>query len=328
MAESQSLSKQGQFGDTRRDIIMDGAWTGGCDTLLFPTDIAQGAYSWGVNIINRGGIITTRPRRKRLFSIPGALGQGFIEFLTLDQTQYLVWAIDGFIYYSIYPFAQYQTIQGISFSANVRRIYFKACVQAAVYNVDNTIRILPTPINYLFIQDGINSCAYWDGVNAFQPYGHGAGFQGVPVGTAMESSGGRLWVSVGRQVYASDYIIPTQFREQTYLAEASGFQFPRLVTTLLQAPIDSGMFVFTDRGIYTLQSSIADRTQWQLTPKFQDTVTEEVGCVAPFSPIYQHGLPWFYTAKGFLSMDMALQLHISNVLYTRDGEMRRSKAKL
>lgn len=336
MADSIVTTKQGQFGDTRRDFMGDGPWMGGCDSLLFPTDILQGCYTWGTNITNRGGIIQTRPRRARLFSIPGSIAQGFVEFLTLDSVQYLVWAIDGLIYYSIYPFAETKQIIGLSFNATAKQIYFQACVQAAFYNPDNSISFMPTPVNYLFIQDGMSAPAWWDGTNAFQPqlipsWSPTTGlvtYTGVPVGSVMASSGGRLWVAVGRQVFASDYVIPTQFQEQTYLSDASGFQFPRNVTTMLQAPQDSGLFVFTDRGIYTLQSNIANRTLWQTTPQFQNTITEEVGCIAPFSAIYQHGLPWFYTAKGLLSMDMALQIHISNVLYTRDGEMRRSKAKL
>lgn len=335
MAESQATTSQGQFGDTRRNVMFDSGWILGCDSLLFPTDIAQGAYAWSVNTTNRGGIITTRPRRKRLFSIPGSRAQGFCEFLTLDQTQYLVWAVDGIIYFSIYPFNTYEQIPGLSFNLFAPRIFFCAQVQAAKYNPDNTISILPTPINYLFIQDGVSSPGWWDGTHAYQPFTNfdiatssATTNVGPPVGGPMVSSGGRLWVAVGRQVYASDYIIPTQFREGTYLSETSGFQFPRNVTCMLQAPQDSGTFVFTDRGIYTLQSNILDRTQWQTTSQFQTTITEEIGCVAPFSPIYQHGLPWFYSAKGFISMDMALQIHISNVLYTRDGEMRRSKAKL
>ena len=93
----------------------------------------------------------------------------------------------------------------------------------------------------------------------------------------MSQSGGRLWIAVGRQVYASDYVIPTQFREQTYLAEASGFQFPRLVTALLDAPISQGLLVFTDHAVCNLQSQIIDRTTWQTTPGFQNTVTSEIG---------------------------------------------------
>jgi hypothetical protein len=335
VAESQVTTSQGQFGDTRRGVMFDSGWILGCDSLLFPTDIAQGAYAWSVNVTNRGGIITTRPRRKRLFSIPGTRAQGFCEFLTLDQTQYLVWAVDGIIYFSLYPFSTFQPIAGLSFNPFATQIFFCAQVQAAQYNPDDTIAILPTPINYLFIQDGTSSPGWWDGTNAYQPFvdadnaiTSATTSVGPPTGGPMVASGGRLWIAIGRQVFASDYIIPTQFREGTYLAETSGFQFPRNVTCMLQAPQDSGTFVFTDRGIYTLQSNILDRTQWNQTPLFQNTITEEVGCIAPFSPIYQHGLPWFYTAKGFLSMDMALQLHISNVLYTRDGEMRRSKAKL
>ena len=93
MAESQATTQTGAFDETRRGNISDGSWVGGCDTLLFPTDLLQGCYSWSVNVLNRGGIIQTRPRRRRLFSIPGNRAQGFGEFLTLDRRGDLLFAV-------------------------------------------------------------------------------------------------------------------------------------------------------------------------------------------------------------------------------------------
>ena len=40
---------------------IDGQYTGGVDSLLYPTDLAPGTYAWGVNVINRGGVVQTRP---------------------------------------------------------------------------------------------------------------------------------------------------------------------------------------------------------------------------------------------------------------------------
>ena len=56
------------------------------------------------------------------------------------------------------------------------------------------------------------------------------------------------------------------------------------------------MFVFTDTGLYNLQSNISDRTTWQtaVNPPFQSTITEYIGCIAPFEP--RKGVSFFIRA--------------------------------
>lgn len=293
-----------------------------------------GCYAWGVNTLNRGGIVQTRPRRRRIASFIGTYAQGTIAYRTFDQTQYQVVAIDGLIYYSQFPFNMFTVVPGITFNKFAPRIYF--CVaRQSVQIVGGNIVLLPNPIDWLLMQDGVSSAAWWvppnstpSGFNSSnQPYSVGQPTM-LPIGKAMAFSGNRLWVAVDHQVFASDILNPQRFLENTYVALQSAFYFPKPVVQLFQGPLNQGLFVTTEDGLYNLQSNILNRTQWQTTPQFQTTITEEFGSPAPFSIVNQHGLPWFWSSKGFMSMDMALNTQITNVIYPRDGEMVRSKNRL
>jgi hypothetical protein len=134
----------------------------------------------------------------------------------------------------------------------------------------------------------------------------------------------RLWVAVDNLVFASDLLYPQSFNENTYLAEQTGFRFPRKVVNMIPAPVQ-GLLVLTNSSMHSLQSFIQDRTQWQTTQGFQADVNLEVGLIAPWAIGYLHGMPWFLTARGIISYDRALTQNLTTVLLTVDGEMQRSK---
>src|SRR5258705_11876997 len=90
-----------------RTPVQDRFWVDGCNTLTFPTDLPQGTYYWGENIVNRGGVVQTRPGRRLLFTLPGLRAQGLALYRPFRQKEQLVWAIDGKVYYSQYPFTSY-----------------------------------------------------------------------------------------------------------------------------------------------------------------------------------------------------------------------------
>ena len=64
----------------------------------------RGTYAWGVNIVNRGGIVQTRPGRHRVISFSGRLAQGAHWCRTVDDHNYILVAIDGFVYWAAFPF--------------------------------------------------------------------------------------------------------------------------------------------------------------------------------------------------------------------------------
>ncbi len=147
----------------------------------------------------------------------------------------------------------------------------------------------------------------------------------MPVGTAMVWQDNRLWLAVDNLVFASDLLHPQSFQEQTYLAEQSGFRFPRNVVNMIPSPVQ-GLLVLTNSSMHNLMTFVQDRTQWQTTQGFQADVNTEVGLVAPWAIAYLHGMPWLLTARGIISYDRALTTNLTTVLLTVDGEMQRSKS--
>ncbi len=107
-------------------IIMDGQWTGGVDSFLHPADLVQGTYAWGVNTVNRGGVVQTRPAKRRVKSFCGRKAQGQFWARTLDDRNYELVAIDGKIYWSPFPFKDWYQLSNVTFRPDVGRIWFCA----------------------------------------------------------------------------------------------------------------------------------------------------------------------------------------------------------
>jgi hypothetical protein len=147
-------------------------------------------------------------------------------------------------------------------------------------------------------------------------------------------SGYRLWVAYLETIFASDLLNPNSFTEGTYLAEADGFKLPEACTGMLQTPGDPsnnvapGLLAFSPFSITSLQSGVLDRTQWQNTPNFQAIISSDYGSVAPFGPVNQFGMPWFFSEVGLVNLNEALQQYRSSTVNPRDGEMTRSKMNM
>ena len=309
--------------------VIDGQYVGGVDSLLYPTDLTPGCYAWGVNVINRGGVIQTRPAKRRVTSFCGRNAQGAYWVRTMDDRNFKLVAIDGNVYWAPYPFKKWTQMTGVSFLADAPRIYFCNAEQAIIYNPDNSILLLPNPVNIVLMQDGSSTPCYWNtddftSGKADLSYVTGNPASPLPIGTAMLWQDNRLWVVVGNLVFASDLLYPQSFTENTYLAEASGFRFPRPVVNLVPSPVQ-GILVATQSSLHSLQSFIQDRTTWSTTPNFQSDVNLEIGFIAPWGYVYLHGMLWMLTARGIISYDRALTQNLTTVILTADGEMQRSK---
>jgi hypothetical protein len=320
------------MGNANLQIIQDGPWTAGVDSLLYPTDLVQGSYAWGVNIVNRGGVVQTRPSKRRVASFCGHRAQGVFWVRTIDDWNYLLVAIDGAVYWSPFPFVQWKQITGASFRADAERIWFCNAIQATYYDASNNLALLPDPKNVVIMQDGVSTPCYWD----TSDYSSGAinyhtvtGFPAapMPVGTAMIWQDNRLWLAVDELVYASDLLYPQSFNENVYLSGQTGFRFPRRVVNLWAMPVQ-GLLVLTDSSMHSLQSYIQKREDWQTTEGFQQDVNLEIGLIAPWAIANLHGMPWILTARGIISYDRALTTNLTTVLLTADGEMQRSKYML
>jgi hypothetical protein len=313
--------------------VSDRFWVEGCNTLIFPTDIQTGFYSWGENIVNRGGVIQTRPGRNLLFTLPGKNAQGLGFYRPYQQKEQLVWAIDGKVYWSEYPFTSYQQLPNIQFYKNSPQVYFCQGRQEVILNPDASLTLMPTPADILFIQDGYTASAFYEATSttALGTNGHnhaGAPWSQCPVGTCMAFTGSRLWVAQYDTILASDILNPNSFTEGTYLAQANGFKLPEECRGLLPTPQQDSLLCFSSFTITSLQSGILDRTQWQTTPNFQQIISVDYGSVGPFSVFNQFGLPWFYSEVGMLSLNEALNQYRSSRVNPQDNEMMRSKMNI
>jgi hypothetical protein len=312
-------------------FVLDGQYVGGVDSLLYPTDLAPSTYAWGANVINRGGVVQTRPGKKRIKSFCGRKGQGHYWVRTMDDRNYELIAVDGQVYWSPFPFTTWTHMSGVTFRADVDRIWFCNTTQATYYDVTNNLVLLPEPKNIVFMQDGLSTPCYWD-TDDFSSgtvdvnYVTGNPAKPMPIGTAMLWQDNRLWLVVDNLIFASDLLYGASFNEDAYLAEKGGFRFPRAVVNMIPSPVQ-GILVCTDSSLHALMSFIQDRSKWQLQvdPPFQQDVNLEVGLIAPWAITYLHGMPWLLTARGLISYDRALTTNLTTVLLTVDGEMQRSK---
>lgn len=309
-----------------RDAKTSKFWSGGCNSLIHPTDIGDRYYAWGENIVNRGGIAQNRPGWKVRSSLPGLRLQGFCIFTPRNSTARLVVAVDGKIYYAEYPGYVFVQLTALSFSASAEFIEFQSAVQSVQRNPDGTLKIItPTPV--LIIQDGENRTGYWDGSTAKHLNPEAPNY-GTPIGLWMAWTSSRLWVMSGRRLYASDIADPTTFSENTYLAERSNFDLPDEGTGLIETADQTGLLAFTKTTTTSFQSYIHKRTDWALTKDFQKVIIPGVGCVAGRTARNQFGTTYFLSDRGFVSLNAALYTLRDNKLDTQDGAMMRSKRNL
>lgn len=307
--------------------VQDRYWTEGCNTLAFPTDLNQGFYYWGENIVNRGGVIQTRPARKLIFTLPGIRAQGLALYRPFRQKEQLVWAIDGKIYYSVAPFSTYTQLTPLLFYWDSPQVFFCQAREEIIHNPDGSVTLLDQPVDVLIIQDGFTASAYWDNKNSAHMKA-GAPFSQTPPGTVMVWSGSRLWLAQRETIFASDLLAPRSFTERLYLAEADGFKLPEPCTGMLETPSQDVLLAFSPFTITSLQSTIIDRTQWQQTPDFQRIISPDYGSVSAVACINQYGVPWFFSNYGWLSLNQALQQYRSSRTNPQDMEMTRSKLNM
>jgi hypothetical protein len=291
-----------------------------------PLDLVQGFYARSVNILNRGGVLQTRPGYRWLATLPKGKLQGFTVFRPFDSEPQLLVVVGGFVYRSYYPYEKFTKVEGIFFSERVERVYFAHTVRVLKRNEDTSLTFI-TPIVTLMIQDGINAPAYYDGTDFL----HLKGALTTPRGTVMAWSGDRLWVAQGSRIYVSDIGNPLSFFEEIYntLGARQFFTVNGDVTGMAETPGSASpqLLVFTQSQTVAFQSNVRERSTWPTLPNFQ-TKLFDVGAVSHRSIVAQHGLLYWMTSFGLVSFDSAvLSLHSSELGF-KDNEMAWSKARM
>lgn len=265
----------------------------GVNSNLDPFALRQNQLSWAINTINKGGIIDTRPGYNSMFRLPDGRAQGMAAFTPTDGNLNLVMAVNGKIYVSEFPFNTFSQLTNISFSPHVDHIVFKEALQAKDANT------VIDPRSVLIMQDGVSKPAYWDGTTNRHLNPGGSSNETVQ-GLWMEWIGNRLWVSRGRQLFASDIFDPLHFTENQYLAVGGSLNAMDgdIITALARTADNRSLLVFTIHNTTIVKAGITDRDSWKDTPDFISLLFPGVGCCAGKSIFYHNGELWWFSVEG------------------------------
>lgn len=297
------------------------SFIGGMNSQLDPLLLPEGTYRYGLNVLNRTGVLSVRPGHEWVVSFPkvgtSSNAQGFTLFKTFDGRDFLVAAVDGIVFYSEAPFRNWKHLTE-RFRGDVKHLFFCQCEASVTTNPDGSIAVVD-PYRVLVIQDGAGRAVVWDGERT-------ARTSRIPVGAAMAWSGNRLWVANGAQLYASDIGDPTTFNESEYIGMGGSFQLPYRITAMHEAPAaDGALVVFTEASTHLVQAGVRDRTLWPTTQDFISCLSTTLGCVAPRSVVQQYGLLWWMTRDGLVNLDVAKNSRLSSRINYFDAEMDASK---
>ncbi len=288
--------------------------------------LQAGQYYWAENLVNRAGVLQTRPGTRTLFAMPDGHLQGFTFFQPRRSFPEMVFAVEGSVYASQFPYSSYRRLENITLSTRARDVFWCNTSKSIERNPDGSLSFV-VPRTVLMIQDTYSPPAYYDGVTN----GHISGSaDGTPQGGPMAWSGSRLWVARDNRLFASDIEDPFSFIEQNYLGGLQAFLLPGQITGLSESPTinTAPLLVFTKTTTTAFQSNVRDRTLWPTIENFQKLVFPGIGSVSQRSITAHYGLLWWYSNFGLTSFDSAyLSLGSSRFSY-RDNEMAESKGRL
>jgi hypothetical protein len=299
-------------------------WINGVDSSVHPADLKDGQFAWGENIVNRGGVLQTRPGYKIVASIKGKNLQGLCLFTPRNSTSRLVAVVDGAAYQLEYPAYNPAPVPGVAMEPTAEFVVMEPTIQSAQLNEDSSIKLI-TPTPTLMFTDGVNRMNWWQGATggSLDP---AAPSYGAPPGCLwMEWVGSRLWTSKDNRVYSSDIVNPMAFSEQQYLAERGAFDLPDNCTGLLKTSDERGLLAFSQDDTTALKANIFDRTEWQTTSDFQKVIIPGIGCVAGRSIVNAYGETYWMTRSGLISLNAAMNSTQSSTIDVIDRAMMRSK---
>lgn len=297
----------------------------GLDSMSDIVSLPPGCYGWSVNMLNRGGVMQTRPGFDWLYSLPPGKLQGLSVFIPIIGTPAMIAFVDGVGYVSQYPYKSVSVIQGATMSSSADMVFTAMCTQSAQNNADGSIQLIQ-PRKLLIVQDGINPPAYYDG-RVLTPI---TGIGMTPQGTHVAWAGARLWVAQKNLVFASDISNPLGFTEQTYntLGGVDYFTLPDVCTGLAPMPgtldTQAPLLAFTKTTTTLFQANILNRTSWPSTINFQLEIFPTIGCVASRSIVAVSGLLWWMSNIGLTRLDSAQASAITTQIYRVDRELVRS----
>lgn len=310
-------------------------WIGGCNSVRNPWLLADSQYIWGVNVINRGGLIQTRYGYRQHLTLPDGKLQGYRIFDINKSTASVVgkvhvFAVDGYIYYAPYPLNPIENwekykLPNIRFNPNADNVYFEVAEKSLNQTTVANLTRVPS-YRVLVMQDGETAAAFWDGEEN-RHLDQGAALE-TPIGTWMKWAGQRLWIAKDNAVLAGDLADPLKFTERVEGTGRGDFRFSDTITGLaifLSDNRQSDLMVFCENETSILKSSIITRDEWEGTQGFQSILYPNIGCISGRSVVSHSGLLWWYSNGGLVSSDSATTSFLTSQVRFRDIEMARSK---
>lgn len=265
----------------------------GVNSNLHPSYLNPNQIAWAINTQNRGGLIDTRDGYQSMLRLPDGKAQGLALFTPTGGIPNLMMAVNGKIYVSAYPFVDYSVLPNIQFNPDVDQVIFKEALVA------KTPTTLLQPRAVMMMQDGMTRAAYWDGAVGRHLAPGGTTNETVQ-GQWMEWIGNRLWVSRGRDLFASDIFDPLHFTENTYLSIGGSLNAMDggIITGLARTADNRSLLVFTIGNTTIVKAGISDRSTWKNTPDFISLLFPGVGCVAGKSIFFNDGDLWWFSVEG------------------------------
>lgn len=298
---------------TNSNRVFDGgiSFVPGVDSNQHPQLLTKGEMAWAINMVNRGGIWNTRGGFKSIVRLPDGKAQGGTIFTPTGGSPSIVAAVSGKIWVSTFPFTSWTTLPGIQFNTLVDHIVFKEAMQA----IDNGVLIDPKKV--LMMQDGRSKPAYYDGATS-RHLNPGGSDKETVMGLWMEFVGGRLWVSRGNQILASDIYDPLHFTETQYLTGGGSLVTidGKDVTGLARTADEKALLAFSLDNTTVIAASITDRSKWQTTDGFISILFPGVGCSSGKSFTYSNGELFWYSKEGarrFTQVGSTIQVSRNNV---------------
>jgi predicted phosphodiesterase len=298
----------------------------GQDSQSDSLKLAQGTYCRGMNVVNRGGVVQTRPGYRWMCNLPEGKLQGLHLFRPLKATPQLVVVVEGKVYVSEPPFTTFTWLSEITFCPYADQIFWADAQQAVTLNPDGSLSFV-RPRLILFMQDGYAPPAWYDG----SACGHTTDPDGVPQGTAMCWSGNRLWVAQRNLIYASDIWDPFHYTENLYLGGTDAFMLEHEVTAMANvggSGAPQNLLVFSEKDTTMFQSQVLQRNLWTSIQDFQTTLFPTIGCKSQRSVISLHGRLYWFSQYGLTSYDAARSVRQTSEFFILDNEMADSKSRM
>lgn len=349
-------------------------WMLGVNSFDHPLSVNELQLRWMENAVTQGGFAQTRPGLRTSMTFDTTIAdsaaedwwvaqqgplvhpQMLMSFTPTNGQAQLVFAISGTLFFCLVnPDGTLGTtteIPGVQFSKNADVLVGCRCTQSASIVAGQYVNNI-TPRNLLIIQDGNNRACAWDGqvatlmnpgkriqITLTSDTLYPEDWNQTRIGLWMAWSGNRLWVSNGRNVYASDLNDPTHFTEELKLQSLPVMTFPGDVTGIVDRGTSgtnrSQVIVFTAFTTWTLWSGIQARLPdstigaqgWAFTSDFMAKIFDAVGCVAGKSPVLHRGLLYWMSADGAVMFDGSSTVNSTQNLPPIDQEMAYSKMRV